>query len=269
MIRLISIVSLLGFMSCAHHVTDKSDLKKILKAEHRSEENRARDKYRNPVETLAFFEVGPEMNVVEISPGGGWYTEVLAPYLREKGQLTLAINSDKTTNEYRQKLNKTIREKISSAPEVYGDIKYSVFELPDFSGPVAADNSQDRILTFRSAHGFVRSGKINEAFQSFYRALKPGGILGLVQHREAAGVPQDPKAVSGYMSESFIIESALAAGFVLEAQSEINANMLDTRDHPNGVWSLPPALREGDKDREKFLKIGESDRMTLKFKKPL
>ncbi len=269
MFRFLTIASLFGLMSCAHQVTNKSDLKKILKAEHRSEENRARDQYRNPLETLSFFEVGPEMSVVEISPGGGWYTEILAPYLKDKGQLTLAINSDKTTNEYRQKLNKTIREKITSAPDVYGNIKYSVFELPEFTGPVAADNSQDRILTFRSAHGFVRSGKIKEAFESFYRALKPGGILGLVQHREAAGVPQDPKAVSGYMSETFIIEQALAAGFVLDGKSEINANKLDTRDHPNGVWSLPPALREGDKDREKFLKIGESDRMTLKFKKPL
>ena len=242
---------------------------KIVDGEHRSKANRDRNVYRNPVETLRFFEVGPEMTVVEISPGKGWYTEILGPYLKKKGKLYLASFSPTSTNEYRQNMAKELATYLQDQKEHFGDVELTTFELPEIPGPIAPDGSVDRVLTFRNIHGFMRSGQEKVAFETFFKALKPGGILGVVQHREKASRKQDPKVVSGYVKEDLVIEMAEAAGFEFVAKSEVNANYLDTADHPDGVWSLPPALRGKDKNRAKYLSIGESDRMTLKFRKPL
>lgn len=266
---------ILSLASCAHGKKDRSahyntkKLSKIVDGDHRSMENRDRNVYRNPVETLQFFEVEPDMTVVEVSPGRGWYTEILGPYLKKKGKLYLATFSPTTTNEYRQGMYKDLVKYLDDQKEHFGDVELTAFELPEVAGPIAPDASADRVLTFRNVHGYLRAGQEKAAFESFFKALKPGGILGVVQHREKASRKQDPKVVSGYVREDLVIQIAEAAGFEFVSKSEVNANYLDTADHPDGVWSLPPALRAKEKNREKYLAIGESDRMTLKFRKPL
>lgn len=265
----------LTLSACSHSGKDTSPktnsststLEAAIKGDHRSSENKARDQYRHPQETLSFFEVEPTMHVVEISPGSGWYTEILAPYLKDQGQLTLAIFSDESKVDYRRRLNKTLKEKIKSNPEVYGDVKFTTFDAPETMGPVAPENSADRVLTFRNVHNWISEGQAEAAFQAFYKALKPGGILGVVEHRAPANKKQDPKAKSGYVKEDLVIQLAEKAGFELVAKSEVNANPKDTADHPKGVWTLPPSLRLGEKSKDKYSQIGESDRMTLKFKK--
>lgn len=245
----------------------KEKLSSILEMPHRSEKNKARDQFRHPVETLTFFEVEPSMTVVEISPGGGWYTEILAPYLKDDGQLYLAVFSESTKKDYYKRMNKNLKEKIRLAPEVYGEVTYTIFEVPDKIGPVAPDGTADRVLTFRNVHNWMKEGKLQEAFKAFHKALKPGGILGIVEHRAKTDSPQDPKAASGYVRQDYVIKQAELAGFELVDTSEINANPKDTADHPKGVWTLPPSLRLKDKDQAKYREIGESDRMTLKFVK--
>lgn len=243
----------------------KEKLSAVVEMPHRSEENKARDKYRHPVETLEFFEVEPSMTVVEISPGAGWYTEILAPYLKDEGQLYLAVPSETTKTDYYKKMNKALKEKIRTSPEVYGEVTYTIFEVPNKIGPVAPDGSADRVLTFRNVHNWMRQDKLQEALKAFHKALKPGGILGVVEHRAKTDAPQDPKAASGYVRQDYLIEQAKLAGFEWVDSSEINANPKDTADHPEGVWTLPPSLRLKEKDQAKYREIGESDRMTLKF----
>jgi|FLYM01.1.fsa_nt_gi predicted methyltransferase len=246
---------------------EKSDLSSILNLPHRSEENRKRDQYRHPQETLEFFEVQPQMTVVEISPGRGWYTEILAPYLKSEGKLYLAIFSDTTSRDYYVEMNKALKDKIAKDPEIYGDVVYTTFEVPDSIGPVAPEGTADRVLTFRNAHNWMKQGKLQESLKAFHKALKPDGILGIVEHRSKLKKKQDPKAESGYVREDYLIKEAKKAGFELIATSEINANANDSTDHPEGVWTLPPSLKLKDKDRAKYEAIGESDRMTLKFRR--
>lgn len=264
------LILLFALTSCAHHkaINSHHELKKLSKGEHRSLENIRRNSWRNPVATLEFFEIGPHMSVVEVSPGGGWYTEILAPYLRDKGQLTLAIFSDETDSDYRKKMNISLKEKIQNNKKVYGDIEFSTFDLPTHPGPIAAANSVDRVVTFRNVHSYLRAKKGKEAFEIFFQALKPGGILGVVQHRAKANRAKDMSGESGYVREDAVIELVESAGFEFVGKSEMNANYLDTADHPEGVWTLPPSLRLKEKSRSKYLAIGESDRMTLKFRKP-
>jgi predicted methyltransferase len=272
---LLFICLMLSLFSCAHGKKDRQGLystkklTKIVDGEHRSQENRDRNVYRNPVETLRFFEVEPHMTVVEISPGRGWYSEILGPYLKKKGKLYLATFSPNSTNEYRQSMAKDLMTYLEDNKNNFGDVQMTTFELPEVPGPIAPDGTADRVLTFRNVHGYLRAGQEKVAFESFFQALKPGGILGVVTHREKASRRQDPKVVSGYVREDLVIQIAEAAGFEFVSKSEVNANYLDTADHPDGVWSLPPGLRGQDKDRAKYLAIGESDRMTLKFRKPL
>lgn len=276
MTKILTLCALLALGACAHDSgKDKKRkwrgdrLESIVDGEHRSQENRDRNAYRNPVETLRFFDVRPDMTVVEVSPGRGWYTEILGPYLKRRGTLYLASFDVNSSNEYRQGMARDIRALVEAHPKHYGEVHFTTFELPDIVGPIAPEASADRVLTFRNIHGFMRSKKEREALQEFYRVLKPGGILGVVQHRERADRAQDPDTRSGYVREDLVIELAESVGFEFVAKSEINANALDTKNHPNGVWSLPPSLREGEKDRSKYLAIGESDRMTIKFRKPL
>jgi predicted methyltransferase len=258
-------------VSCAHNPHRGGVEKKLNKSangKHRSEKNITRNTYRNPVETLMFFEVKPNMSVVEISPGAGWYSEILGPFLKKKGTLHLTIFSDDSKKSYAPKLNKSIRD-LTSNKDQFGKVSFSTLETPDFVSSIGAENSMDRVLTFRNIHNWMKDGKLEEVLKEFYKVLKPGGILGIVEHRDRSGKKQDPMAKSGYVREDYLIKKVQDIGFEFLAKSEVNANYNDNANHPNGVWTLPPRLRYEGKNKEKYLAIGESDRMTIKFKKPL
>ncbi|MEN3976920.1 methyltransferase [Emcibacter sp. SYSU 3D8] len=241
-------------------------LEAIVMGQHRRPEDRARDKYRHPEQTLAFFGLKPDMNVVEIWPGGGWYTDIIAPYVAGKGTYTAAIFDEGDGTGYGPKLNKALKDKIAANPDVYGTVSYTT--LTPATIDLVTEGSADMVLTFRNVHNWMSGGYADKVFAAMFRALKPGGILGVEEHRGDPELPQDPLAATGYVTEEHVIRLAEAAGFQAAEHSEINANPLDTRDHPKGVWTLPPTLRLGDQDREKYIQIGESDRMTLKFVKP-
>ena len=223
----------------------------------RSDANRARDRYRHPLETLTFFGITPDMTVVEISPGAGWFTEILAPFLKDHGKLYEAVGGGPGA--------KTFEDKLKADPAVYGQIIVTTLK-PPAETDIAPAGTADIVLTFRNVHDWLAHGNAEDYFKAFYRALKPGGILGVTDHRADPSQPQDPLAKNGYVRQDYMIQLAEKAGFKLAGASEINANPKDLRDHP--VWYLPPTLRQGDKDRAKYLAIGESDRMTLKFIKP-
>ena len=222
----------------------------------RSDANKARDKYRHPLETLTFFGIKPTMTVVEIWPGAGWYTEILAPLLKDHGKLYEVAGAGVGAKSFEEKLK---------ADPAYGQVIVTTFKPPAETEIVPAGTA-DMVLTFRNVHNWLAHGNAEDYFKAFYRALKPGGILGITDHRADPSQPQDPKAKNGYVRQDYMIELAQQAGFKLTGISEINANPTDLRDHP--VWYLPPTLRMGEKDRAKYLAIGESDRMTLKFTKP-
>ena len=242
-------------------------LKKISTLKYRADD-KARDIYRHPVETLKFFEIEPQHTVVEINPSAGWYTKIIGPYLKNEGILYLAIFSEASKKTYAKKYNPKIKS-LTSNNTFFGNVKYSVLDdSVNTIGPVAPPSTADRVLTFRNFHGWIRSENDEKAIKAFYQALKPGGLLGVVQHRMPEDAEQDKKASTGYVKESYIINLAKKVGFELVAKSEINANSKDTANYKKGVWELPPALRALDSDKAKHLKIGESDRMTLKFKKP-
>lgn len=243
----------------------------ILAGDWRSDKNKARDGYRHPSETLAFFGVKPDQKVIEIWPGGGWYLEVLAPLVREHGSYTAIVSdpakaSTPKAQESTTKSNQALRDKISARPEVYGAAK--LLETDNAAPVLGAPGSADVVLTFRNAHNWVMAGREQLMFKAFFDVLAPGGTLGVVDHRAPAD--QDPALMktSGYLPEAYVIGLAEAAGFKLVGKSEVNANPKDTKDYAEGVWTLPPTLTLGDKDREKYLAIGESDRMTLRFVKP-
>lgn len=234
---------------------------------HRTEANRARDQYRHPAETLAFFGLKPGMTVVEISPGGGWYTDILAPVLKDKG-LYIAAHNNPQGSPGAQKQRAAFVNRKTDNPELFGKMVVTSFGK-GIENNIAAPGSADMVLTFRNVHNWDMAGFAPQAFQAFYTALKPGGVLGVVEHRMPESREMTPEArKSGYMKQSEIVRLAEAAGFKLAATSDVNANPKDTADWPAGVWTLPPNLSQGDTDREKYLAIGESDRMTLKFVKP-
>lgn len=235
----------------------------------RSPANVARDQYRNPVATLDFFGVTPQSTVVEISPGGGWYTEILAPLLAAHGTLYAAHFPAETSSDYYKRTRAAFVEKLASDP-IYNRVKLTEF-APGNSKNIAPAGSADVVLTFRNLHNWYGQGGdegMVEIFKDFYAALKPGGVLGVVEHRLPANKMTGEWTKSGYFPEQLTIDLAKKAGFELEAKSDINANAKDNADHPGGVWSLPPVLRLKEQDKEKYLAIGESDRMTLKFRKP-
>ena len=232
---------------------------------HRSEANRARDQYRHPKETLTFFGIKPNMTVVEISPGGGWYTEILGPYLANGGTLYAAAGNP-AASEQAAKSVADFKAKLAGTPAT-SKVQVTSFGR-DHDDGLAPAGSADAVLTFRNVHNWYSAGFAPQAFQAFYKALKPGGVLGVVEHRLPENRPDEAMKTSGYMKKSEIVKLAEAAGFKLAGESEVNANPKDTADYPDGVWTLPPNYRLGDKDRAKYAAIGESDRMTLKFVKP-
>ena len=244
-------------------------LASVLKGTWRSEANAARDAYRHPAETLAFFGVTPGETVLEITPGGGWYAEILAPYLHDNGQYLAGVADpgaypEGKDRDYYQRGKTRLETKFSESPAQYGKAKVALFapNAPVFGAP----NSVDTVLTFRNVHNWRGSGQAEGMFKGFYEVLKPGGVLGVVEHRAKADVPVEDK--SGYVGEAQVIAMAEAAGFKLEAKSEVNANPLDTKDHPKGVWTLPPSNSHDAADAAKYKAVGESDRMTLRFVKP-
>jgi predicted methyltransferase len=246
---------------------DSTFLQQVIEGKQRSAEHKARDKYRHPLQTLEFFDVKENMTVVEIWPGEGWYTEILAPYLRNKGKLYAAHFSADAEEPYFKKSLVNFVKKMHKQPKVYDKVQLTVLQPPEFL-QIAPDGSADRVLTFRNVHNWMKNDQAAAVFNAMYKALKPGGILGIVEHRSRASKPQDTRAESGYVSEDYVIALARNAGFEYLAKSEINANSKDTKNYPEGVWTLPPSLKLKDKDRNKYLAIGESDRMTIKFIKP-
>ena len=254
--------------SIAHAHDVQGLLDTVIQGPHRSEANRARDQYRHPKETLLFFDLQPQMNVVEISPANGWYTEIIAPLLKQSGQYYAAVPAlTDDMPEAMKRRDAAYRQMLKAAPALYGEPTIKTY---DPAAPVfAPDGSADLVVTFRNVHNWAKAGHTQSMFKGFFQALKPGGVLGVVEHRAKPDTPLSKQIESGYMTEQFVIEAAATAGFRLDRSSEINSNPLDTKDHPGGVWNLLPNLRGvAESDKPKYRAIGESDRMTLRFVKP-
>jgi predicted methyltransferase len=249
----------------SHNIAASTNtLQKAVVSDLRSAKNKARDQYRNPIKTLEFFGFKPTMTVVEITPGGGWYTEILAPALKGTGKLYGAHYPDTGEDNYYSNSRKKLEKKLMSDP-IFSEVELTNF-VPKKTSELAPKGTADLVLTFRNLHNWQDAG-VEQVFKDAYVALKPGGVLGVVEHRLPIGVSEEK--ARGYVSEVKTIKQAKAVGFSFAGASEVNANSKDTATYPKGVWSLPPRLALGDKDKEKYLAIGESDRMTLKFVKPV
>jgi len=260
------IFSLFSFISSAV-TADNTDLAAVTTSDKRSPENIHRNVARHPLETLTFFGIKPSMTVVEIWPGNGWYTEILAPYLKEEGRLYAAHFPKESKVKFFSIYREKFKQKLAAQPRLYQNVKLTELSSRAIS-VISPENSADMVLTFRNVHNWMSAGGDKLAFLSFYKALKPGGILGVVEHRAKPGTSIEAMKASGYVTEEYVIQLAESAGFKLLARSEVNANPKDSADHPKGVWTLPPTLRLKEENRDKYLAIGESDRMTLKFIKP-
>jgi len=251
----------------AHAEVDAA-LQQAVAGDWRGAENTARDRYRHPAETLAFFGVKPDQTVIEITPGGGWYAEILAPLLRDKGHYIAAVVDPMAVKEggsrdYQQKSKSGLEAKFAAAPAQFDRARVVAYDpaAPVFGAP----GSADVVLTFRNVHNWRSAGQAEGMFRGFFAVLKPGGVLGVAEHRANGDVGDDDK--SGYVGEQQVIAMAEAAGFKLDAKSEVNANPKDTKDYPGGVWTLPPTNKHDAEDNAKYRAIGESDRMTLRFVK--
>jgi predicted methyltransferase len=268
---------LLGALACAAgpltpaRAQDAIDprLRAALAGPHRSAANRARDGARHPAQTLAFFGVQASSTVLELSPGGGWYTEVLAPWLRDQGRLLAAHYPADSAEAGQRRARANFEAKLAQTPTVYDRV--AVVAMPKagrFTDLPADVGGLDQVLTFRNVHNWLEDGQLDDILRASFAALKPGGVLGVVDHRAAPGTPLAQQIATGYLTEALVQARAESAGFVLAARSEVNANPADSKDHPHGVWSLPPTLRGGEVDRVRFLAIGESDRFTHRYRKP-
>jgi predicted methyltransferase len=233
------------------------NLARAVAASHRTSDFIERDRYRRPLQELEFFGIKPNATVVEISPGAGYWTEILAPYLHDKGTLYTVV-SPRGVDDWKKKLD--------SNPELYGKVKISAISGETFE--IAPAGSADLVVTFRNIHNWMARDAADTYFAAFYKALKPGGVLGIEEHRASNDQPQDPKARNGYVREDYTIALAEKAGFKLLGKSELLANPKDTKDWPEGVWTLPPSFALGEKDHDKYLAIGEADNFLMKFQKP-
>jgi len=251
----------------SHADHDHADgLAQLVQAKHRSANNIARNDSRNPVATLEFFELAEDSVVVEIWPGSGWYSEIIAPFVKAKGKLYAAHFDSNSKVGYFTRSLKAYQGKLQQYPWQYESVTLGAFFPPKKLNTIKG--VADRVLTFRNVHNWMKAGYAEQAFAEFYIMLKPGGLLGVVEHRAKPGTDLAAMIKSGYVSQDRVISLAEQAGFKLLGKSEINANAKDSGDHPRGVWTLPPNLALGEQDRQKYVAIGESDRMTLKFIKP-
>ena len=239
---------------------------RVLSGTWRSPENRARDQYRHPQQTLQFFGFRPNQTLIEITPGNGWYSELLAPLLKDEGHYIAAVQTP-ASGDYYRKAADSLKQKFAADPARYGKAQIIEYDpqAPIFGKPASADT----VLTFRNVHNWVMADDAPAMFKAFYAVLKPGGTLGVVDHRAKEGASLEAIKQSGYLPTAYVVKLATDAGFTLADESEINANPADTKDYPQGVWTLPPSLRLGEQDRASYLTIGESDRMTLRFIKPV
>lgn len=244
---------------------DQNTLARWLTAPHRTQANVVRDVYRHPIETLTFFGVNDHSTVVEILPGSrGYYLEILAPYLKGRGHY-IAANRDELAAPQYLADHKKLLERLKAEPELFGKVQVTKFNADKHE--IAAPNSGDFVLTFRNLHNWIERHEIDGALRAFHKALRPGGVLGVVDHRGRTDLSQEAQMKFGYVREDVAIKLIEKAGFKLVAKSEVNANSKDTKDYPEGVWTLPPNFRLGDKDRAKYQAIGESDRFTHKYVK--
>ena len=229
----------------------------------------ARDAYRRPLETLRFFGLRPDQTVVEIWPGRGWYMEILAPYLYDRGKYYAAIEAPDVAGAPREAIENAnfLRKRIADNPAHFDRVTVTELQPPQLT-EICPPGTADVVLTFRNVHNWIVVGDEQAQFEVFFKALKPGGVLGVVEHRAAPGTSLEQTRKSGYVEEAYVKKLAATAGFRFDAESPINDNAKDTKDYPEGVWTLPPTLALGDKDRARYLAIGESDRMTLRFVKP-
>ena len=268
--RLVAASALLAGIGQPHHAfaheADATTLQNLVDGSQRSQPNRARDAFRHPVDDLRFLGIAPDDTVVEILPGGaGYWTEILAPYLRDHGRYIAANPPLTDASDEAVKGNAAFAAKIAADPADFGRTESVPFTT---SGDIVPPGTADAVITFRNVHNWMADGSAGAVFATFYRALKPGGTLGLEEHRGRTDEPQDPLAKSGYVRQDVVIAMAEQAGFRLFGTSEVNANPRDTKDYPAGVWALPPTYRLKDVDRAKYAAIGESDRMLLRFIKP-
>lgn len=265
--------SLMGLMSllllgCAATAQGPTSLEQVVAGPQRSAEHRARDRYRHPLETLEYFGLRANSTVVEVWPGTGWYTEILAPYLKPQGRLYAAHFADEDGQPaYMPRLRRDFLAKMKADPAIYKGVIVTELGAPDHWQP-APPGSADLVLTFRNVHNWMSAGIERDMFAAFYRTLKKGGVLGVVEHRAAPGTSRKDMIRTGYVTQDLVIRLGEEAGLRFVGWQEFNANPADTHDHPKGVWTLPPSLALGDQDRQKYLAIGESDRMTVKFMKP-
>lgn len=269
----VKILGVLMLASSAAVTAAVPDLAEVLASPYRSAENKARDTYRNPLQTLQFFGVQPNHSVLEVWPARGWYTEILAPYLKDHGQLSIANfrQNDGTLEDEKKifwaRLAKKLHQDIEKYPEHFGKVRVMEFDPPALM-KVGDVQQYDVVLSFRNSHVWNEAGYLLDVYRALFDVLKPGGTLGLVEHRSSRLSEISSKAGEGYLDEYYVISVAQQAGFVLAERSEMNANPKDTKDYPKGVYALPPTLAMGGLDKAKYLAIGESDRMTLKFTKP-
>ncbi|HEX9787506.1 MAG TPA: methyltransferase domain-containing protein [Candidatus Binatia bacterium] len=259
------IVSIMASPWAVARADEPNGLARWLAAPHRTARNVARDGFRHPLETLVFFGVKENSTVVEILPGsGGYYMEILAPHLKERGRY-IAANRDETAAPRYLADHQKLLARLKAEPALYGKVVVTKFNADKHE--IAPPGSADFVLTFRNLHNWVQRHEVEAALRAFHRALKRGGALGVVDHRGRTDMSQEAQMKSGYVRQDFAIALIEKAGFKLAGASEVNANPKDTKDHPEGVWTLPPTYRLKDKDREKYQAIGESDRFTLKFVK--
>ena len=256
-----------AFVATPAAAHDHNALAEAVAGEHRAEANSARDDARNPVATLEFLGFDQNKVIVEVSPGGGWYTEILAPAVRDHGKLIAAHFPEDSDSAYMQRVRGEFLAKLAAAPEVYDQVEVTGYK-PGSDDALGAPGSADLVLTFRNIHSLLRQGSLEAFLGDAFAVLRSGGKLGIVQHRGPEGTDLETAKQTGYVPQAWLVEQVEAAGFKLEASSEINANPKDTADHPGGVWALPPSLRHGEENRDAYLAIGESDRMTLRFVKP-
>ena len=259
-------LTLLGLLAALPARADPVDpaLQAAVDSPLRSEKNKARDPYRHPAGTLAFFGVRPDSVVIEIDPGGaGYWTEILAPYLKDKGRYIAAL--PEPTSDEAKTGAQAFAAKVAANPSAFGKVETATVGP---SQTLAAPGSADFVLTFRNLHNWLAKGDAEATLKTFYAALKPGGVLGIEEHRGLDSVEQDPLAKSGYVRQDYAVKLIESVGFKFAGSSEVNANPKDTKDYPQGVWTLPPSYRLKDVDRAKYQAIGESDRFTLKFVKP-